>query len=187
MFFFNLQKHHVFDLQSRGNYITSITQLQLGEPHRDGKTEAVLWCMMTFEKKHDDKFHVYKERKRTFSSLCESVMQRRSLWFIGVVEGRFFLETKPTVFCSFKAEKAKNSFLHWWSTVSGNYFREQRNEDRRKIANICVYLLDVKNCACVGCWERLWCCYLLLTNWKFALMSILSLPKTVMPGLLFVA
>lgn len=35
----------------KGNYITSITQLQLGEPHRDGKTEAVLWCMMTFEKK----------------------------------------------------------------------------------------------------------------------------------------
>lgn len=26
----------------KGNYITSITQLQLGEPHRDGKTEAVL-------------------------------------------------------------------------------------------------------------------------------------------------
>lgn len=59
------------------------------------------------------------------------------------------METKPTVFCSFKTERAKNSLLDWWSTVSGNYFREQRNEERRKITNICVYLLDVKElCMC---------------------------------------
>lgn len=64
-------------------------------------------------------------------------------------------EKKPTMI-SFTSTEKENRLLHhcvslwcmWWF-VEGRFFLEQRNEDGRKMTNICVYLLDVKEvCVC---------------------------------------
>lgn len=104
---------------------TYITQLQLGEPHRDVGTFG------RKKKTHDDRIMSTKKENFDVFHYCVSLLYKEDpSGVLEVWKVVFFWENKPTIFCLFKTEKAKNSLLGWWSLDDDQPFISAAPESR---------------------------------------------------------